>query len=353
MASMTSSKLNATTAKLRAVYGKRLRTEDYDALVAKKSVSEIAEYLKQSTCYRSALENIETANLHRGYLELVLRRNLYETYERFCRFQQLDKEEFFRFQLVHIEIRELLRGILYLNAGSGDEFIAALPAYLISRASFPILELGKAQDFSAVLRLIAHTPYHAVLKHVPVSADGRADYTQCELQLRTYYQKWLEDLVKRNLHGKNRAALLSQIQMQTDLINIINAYRMKHFFHADADELNRRMLPFYGRLSQKKMQELYHAADTEAYMNLLRDTIYGRQLPDRLLELNPAELERALTRLRCNLARRSLSTSENAAVSIYSMMFLLENELNNIITIIEGVRYERSVPYIQSLLVIP
>lgn len=352
MPTMTSSQLNATTAKLRAVYGKRLRAEDYEALVTKKSVSEIADYLKHATYYRDALENVETGTIHRGYLELVLRRNLFETYERFCKFQQLDRAEFFRFQLVYYEIRELLRGILYMNAGSGDDFIAAVPAYLLSRASFPILELGKAKDFSAVLKLIGHTPYRQVLEHIPVSADGRADYTQCELQLRTYYLKWLHDLVERNFRGKNRDALLGQIHMQTDLINIINAYRMKTFFHAGAEELNRCMLPFYGRLSKKRMQALYHAADTETYMRLLSETIYGRQLPQRLSELTPAELERALTRLRCNLARRSISTSQNAAVSIYSMMFLLENELNNIITIIEGVRYEKSVPYIQSLLVI-
>lgn len=352
MSGMTSGTLHATTAKLRAVYGKRLREEDYEALVTRKSVSEIAEYLKNATYYRDALANVDTGNIHRGYLELVLRRNLFETYERFCKFQQLDRREFFRFQLVYNEIRELLRGILYLNAGSGDDFIAATPAYLLSRASFPILELGKAKDFSAVLKLIGHTPYRQVLEHIPVSADGRVDYTQCELRLRTYYLKWLHDLVDRNFRGKNRTALLGQIDMQTDLINIINAYRMKTFFRTDGEDLKHRMLPFYGRLSEKRMQALYDAPDPDAFMQLLSDTIYGRQLPDRLGELTPAQLERALMRLRCDLARRSIRTSQNAAVSIYSMMYLLENELNNIIKVIEGVRYEKSVPYIQSLLVI-
>lgn len=37
---------NATVAKIRAVYGKRLKENDYYELSAKKKVSEAAEYLK-------------------------------------------------------------------------------------------------------------------------------------------------------------------------------------------------------------------------------------------------------------------------------------------------------------------
>lgn len=346
------SSLNATITKVRAVYGKRLTQADYSELVTKKSVAEVAEYLKSATYYKDALSNIDVNTVHRGYLELILRRNLFERYEAFCKFQQLNRQEFYQFRLVNDEIRELLRAILYLNAGSGNDFIAATPAYLLKAASFPILELGKAQSFPEVLRLLGHTPYAHVLADVPVGKDGRVDYTRCEILLRTYYLKWMLEIVNRTFRGEDRKALAGQIEMQTDLINIINAYRMKTYFHANGDVLQQAMLPFNGRLSAKRMQALYDTRDTETFLQLLGDTIYGKQLTEQRGELSPAQLERELTRLRCNLARRSLTFSENAAVSIYSMMLLLENELSNIVTIIEGIRYGKSVPYIESLLVV-
>ena len=51
------------------------------------------------------------------------------------------------------------------------------------------------------------------------------------------------------------------------------------------------------------------------------------------------------------LARRSLKFSEDAAVSIYSVMYLFDIELSNIIKIIEGIRYNRSSEYILGIIV--
>ena len=39
-------------------------------------------------------------------------------------------------------------------------------------------------------------------------------------------------------------------------------------------------------------------------------------------------------------------------MSLYSMMYLLETEVTNIITIIEGIRYQKDISYIENLLVI-
>ena len=51
-------------------------------------------------------------------------------------------------------------------------------------------------------------------------------------------------------------------------------------------------------------------------------------------------------------AKRSLMFSEDAAVSLYSLMYLSEVELNNIINIIEGIRYNKSVSYMENLIVL-
>lgn len=334
------------------IYGKRLREADYQELTAKKTVSEVAEYLKQNTHYASLLENIDTATIHRGHLEMLLRKNLFELYKKLCKFQQLDKQPFFRFQILHSEIRELLRAILYMNCGENDAYITTMPSYLMDFTTFPLLELARANTFPELLTIIRDTPYYAALRDIPVQPDGRVDYTKCERNLRTFYLKWMFETIQNEFHGAARTALLDQLEVQTDLINIINAYRMKTYFHATAEQLADAMLPFSGRLPKRRMQELYEAGSTDAFMHLFLDTIYGKQVDAAQIQKDAAHFERALTRLRCDLATRSLTFSQGAAVSLYSIVFLLENELNNIITIIEGIRYEKSVSYIEELLVV-
>lgn len=341
----------ATVTKIRAVYGKRLKDADYTELMAKKSVSEVADYLKKNTYYANALANIDPNTVHRGFLELLLRRNLFAQYEAFCKFQRLDKDAFFRYQMVYSEIRELLRAILYMNSQSADTFVLNVPSYLIERASFSILDLGKAKTFPELLRVIQDTPYHALLKEIPVGRDERVNYTKCEIILRTYYLKWLLETVNQDFHGRTRQTLAGMIETQTDLINIINAYRMKNYFHVSADEMHAMSLPFYGRLSSHRIQTLYEARDTEAFLHALSETVYGKQIPDLTACKDAVRFEHELSRLRCIQAHRSLTLAEDAAVSLYSMMYLLENEMNNIISIIEGIRYGKSTSYIESLLV--
>ena len=47
----------ALTVKARAMFGKRLKEEDYEALIQKRDVSEIAAHLKNETSYSAVLSN--------------------------------------------------------------------------------------------------------------------------------------------------------------------------------------------------------------------------------------------------------------------------------------------------------
>ena len=122
---------NATVAKARAVYGKRLKESDYAELMSKKKVSEAAEYLKRNTHYSEALANVDTSAVHRGFLESLLNKAYYDQYEKLCKFQHLNDEPFYNFLLVRFEIRELLKAILYLNNERDDVYMESMHAYLM------------------------------------------------------------------------------------------------------------------------------------------------------------------------------------------------------------------------------
>ena len=51
------------------------------------------------------------------------------------------------------------------------------------------------------------------------------------------------------------------------------------------------------------------------------------------------------------MARRALAFSQSAAVSVYSLVLLDELEVDNIITVIEGIRYGRSPDNILSMVI--
>ena len=72
----------AMITKSRAMYGKRLTNENYQDLVRMKSVREIASYLKETPGYADVLSNIYPESVHRGQLELLLHKSLFNKYIR-------------------------------------------------------------------------------------------------------------------------------------------------------------------------------------------------------------------------------------------------------------------------------
>lgn len=343
---------NATIAKARSIYGKRLKYNDYTELASRKKVTDAAEYLKKNTYFSDALANIDTSTIHRGFLESVLNKAYYDGYERLCKFQHLDRQPFFNFLLVRQEVRELLKALLYLNNDSNDVYIESMHTYMIEKSGIDLMALAKAEDFKAVLKVIRHTPYYDVLKNVKPDSSGNIPYTKCEVLLRTYYLKWLLENAEKCTHGKSKKALIDQINVQTDIINIINAYRMKKYFNADAETLEKYMLPFYGRLSKEKQSALFQTQSAEEYLRMLSHTSYGRKMEQLSEEMESDQFERELVKIRYSMAKRALMFSEDAAVSLYSLMYLQEVELNNITNIIEGIRYNKSVSYMENLIVL-
>ena len=343
---------NATVAKARAVYGKRLKESDYAELMSKKKVSEAAEYLKRNTHYSEALANVDTSAVHRGFLESLLNKAYYDQYEKLCKFQHLNDEPFYNFLLVRFEIRELLKAILYLNNERDDVYIESMHAYLMKRTSFDLIELAKAKDFKKLLEVIKHTPYYNIIKNIKADKNGNIPYTKCEVMLRTYYLKWLIETAEKAFDGKSKIALLEQIYAQTDIINIINSYRMKKYFYADADILKENMLPFYGKLSREKQNELFETGSPEDFLRTLSKNLYGRRMEGISENMESEAFERELVKLRCGMARRALTFSDSAAVSLYSLMYLSEVELQNIIKIVESIRYGKSASYMEKQIII-
>ncbi|MCM1023668.1 MAG: V-type ATPase subunit [Prevotella sp.] len=337
---------NATVAKIMAVYGKRLTRQDYTEMMNRQSVSEAAEYLKKNTYYSGLLASIDTNTVHRGMLENLLRRSVFETYMRITGFEHISKQKFYNYKIIQAEIDEILRCIRCLNAGSA-KLIRDVPVYINHLTSFDLLELAKINDFRGLLDFIRKTPYYDVLKDVSIDESGRVDVTKCETLLRNYYINMLKksaDFAARDAEQFNRF-----LEAETDLINVINSYRLTAYFNAPEEEVERDMLTFYGRITAERHREIYSAPNAEEFIKRFSKTYYGKQMIRNGYDIN--NIEQSARRLKHKYARLILRRSCSAPLSVYAFFSLLETEVQNIISIIEGIRYGVEPQKIASLVI--
>lgn len=338
----------ATVAKIHAMHGKMLKETDYNELITKQSVNEVAEYLKKTPRYKELLAGIDTNTIHRGFLEVLIRRNNFDTYVKLCNFQHLDKEKFYQFDIKREEVQQILSCILHINAGQSENYIQSLPSYLIKHASFDLIDLAKCSTFEELLKVLKNTPYYNSLKDVEVNERGHVSVLKCEGILRTNFYKELFEIVNKSFRGKEKERLKDSIYTQLDLINFTNAFRMKTYFGATPDEIKDKMFDFYGKISKKQMFRFYEAPDKDKMLELFGKTLYARQID----KINSEIVENSIMLIRYKSAKRALQNAQTAPVAMYTFLFLCEVEMQNLISIIEGKRYNVEQSNIEKLLII-
>lgn len=343
---------NATVAKARTLYGKRLKEDDYRELLKKTTIPEIAEYLKRNTHFSECLSNIDTSSVHRGYLEDILNRETFEEYVRLCNFQKLNEISFFNYRYINNEITVILRCITYINAGTTEKFIDTISPYLAKHASFDMMRLGEVRQYSDLLEILRKTPYYDIIKDQKPDENGNYDCTEIDVLLKTYYVNWVKSAIKRDFSGSVEKDMLEITGALYDLSNIYNAFRYKAFSKADYEEISYILFPVPSNITKLRFSELMNADNADRYLDILKNTGYGRRIVAENPEMSKASISHDIEVLKNKLAKIHLRKTTNAAMSIYTILFLLTTEVKNVITVIEGIRYGVPVQSIEELLVI-
>ncbi len=337
--------VNATAAKIRTLFGKMLTADNYREMLSKHSVAEVAEYLSETPLFSAAFKDVDPNTVHRGFLEALLNKSNFDLYLRLCRFQGLDKETFYSFLIQKRECEQLLNLVNELNSGL-DRFVETLPGYVIRHSDLDLLKLSKAESYDDLLAMMKGSPYLKPLKSVRRTEDGGVDYTDCELKIRTFYYNRLIGQVRKKFSGKTKDELEKLIYSEIDVINIINAYRLKAYFGYTPAQIKATQLPFT-RIGRRAMDRYYEADTPEDMIQRLKETVYGQKLSS---DIGYIETEMNLSIYR--LMRHTVACSASVPAVLYAFTRLCSIEVENIIHIIEGVRYGVEPSMLEKLLVV-
>lgn len=111
----------AAVAKAKAVYGTLLKKEDYENLVHRNSVGTAVSYLKGTPRYGAVFSGYDGAALHRGQIEQLLGKSVFESYRRIRRFSA-PGGGIMDFYLKEREAEQLSKAIAAVVTGTGSVF---------------------------------------------------------------------------------------------------------------------------------------------------------------------------------------------------------------------------------------
>ena len=339
---------NAILTKSRAKYGKRLTVQNYKDMILLDSVADVASYLKTRTHYADALKNMNESLVHRGNLEFMLKAKLYEDFVHLCRFERAVGEHINEYVLLRGDISQTLAFFRLYLAGRPQDLILSLPEYFKHRRGIDFVALSRCRDYGEILKIFEKSPLYQVLSSFRPSGEKPIDYTMLEVMLEKYIYDKMFEITEKHSSGDSRRELNELFGLSAEIENIMRIYREKKYYNVSKAILRVQMIPHKRYLNTKQLNSLIEAEKAEDVISLLKETVYGRFFRD----IKYTTMDDLMQGIRFKSIQRKMRVSSNPAVVMYCCIVLFDMEIEDITSIIEGVRYQLPSDDIKKLLVL-
>lgn len=338
-------KLNAIMAKSRAVYGKRLTGNDYESLLSCTCVSDITSYLRSTAAYSETLKNVPTTDISTGHLEFLVRKNKFEIFSRLSRYEMAFGQELYNYFVKSDEISCILFCIRNIILGKTYENAVSDTQRYTGKQDSHISSLTNVHSFEELIAALDGTPYRKIVEDCHKS--GSDDYVDYECEFNNYFKEYEYQLVRKTCGAGSKLMKLLNTKADTEFIN--NLLRIKKFYSVSSDRILRSVTPVHlTNFTQKEIKALLGAQSVEDVLSVLKTTRYK----DYAYEIeNEDYAEQAIAKLNYKTYKYRLRFSGEPSEVLFCFMFLIENEVSNLIHIIEGVKYKMDSESIRNMLI--
>ncbi len=336
----------AISAKAKAMYGRRIKPAQYEELIRKRSVAELTQVLKNETGFAETLKDVHEATIHRGQLEHLLRMDLYRRLDKLVRYVDGKQRQYYLAALKEFEIEQILARIRMILSKDFTLKLSDFPTVLTRYTKLDTKKLAAVQSLEELIQGLSNSPYAELLAPY-INAKDDFDYTGCEAALQAYYMSYVAETIEQVFRGKCKKTLKQMWSTRTELDNITKIYRFKKFFHASEKEIRASLTECEGSIPKAKLNEMLSCSDAEAFLKLLAHSPYHLHTDDK----EYVYIEYYADQIKYHLAKRHLHYDSSPAIVYTAYQLTAEREIENLINIIEGVRYQVAPEEIMTMLI--
>jgi Archaeal/vacuolar-type H+-ATPase subunit C len=324
----------AIISKTRALYGKRLKTEDWEHLLNCSTIKDVTAYLKSKTAYAAALSDLLLENVHRQELEILLHRRLEEDTSKLSHYDFSGGWNITHYLISMLEIDAVLHAVIRVISPLGTDF-RVQNKYLQNVSDIDIAKLDGAEGYADILTAVSHTPYHEILSKFSFEEKNGNDYGKLENALNVFLYKHVYDFLAADKARSERSGLKKFFDHYVDITNYINIMRVKKSFGVSPQEIMDMLLP-YGSVPKKKLAAMAEAETAEEAAEIMMTTRSGKWIESVQGENSLDELTAKLVYETC---RRAILYGFESGLVMTAYVFLLQSEISALVHLIEGIRY--------------
>ena len=323
-------KNSALYAKIHAMYGKMLSDYDYNMMMNMKSVPSIAAYLVENTVYKRVIGKISVSEIHRTQLEQILRDNLKEDAERLKPYMDGNAKKFMGIIALEDGISKLKVSLRLMHIGHTEnlfEYLSKIPQVDIKRIS-------EIRSMDELIAAMSSTPYYTPLKFFIGKPKEQTPFYM-EMALDNYWANLIYRYAKKYLSSEEAKKVNKVYGTEFDMENLSFLLRCKKTFDMTSEEIYASIIPRYYRLKESVISQIVKANTYEDAIQIIKEqTPYGKAFSekDRFIEWRQIDYLEKMNKHMFNSAGYTIQ-------SPICYVHLRRIEIDNIISIIEGIRY--------------
>ena len=322
------------TVKIRAMQAQLLKDGDYEQIASMRSVPEVTEFLKEKPAYEKYLEEMDSTLYHRGNVEKILYQSLFDDYSRIFRFGGPQQKQFLKtyWKRYEVDVINYCLRIVF-NHYQIPFDLDYKKEYFDRYSQISIDALVTSKNVEQLVDNLAGTEYYEPLKKIrEMETATLFDY---DMALELYYFTTLWKRQKRLLKGKELKLYARDCGTKIDLLNLQWVYRAKKYYHMLPPDIYSLTIPIHYRLSVKEYKTLVETPSLEEFLRQAENTWYARKYDfgdGRTMEQTYKDCLRHLY-----LADRR--KNPYSVASIYTYLYLKEEEIDKLTTALECIRY--------------
>ena len=321
--------------KIKAMKSKMLSVDDFVNLSEQNNISGIVAYLKKTECYGDVLANENENSIRRHRLELLIRTSLYKDYDKIYKFSHEQQKAYLKAYFVKYIVRIIKKAIRKCYRTGNDNFeIGTIDFEIFNKKSgIDAGALFEAENIEAIIAALDKTPYSNLLKMVYQKGDASLfDY---ETVLDIYFFSHLWKTCKKALDKKDLAIIQKNYGETIDMLNIIWLYRAKKYYDLSPAGLYSLVIPIHYKIKKQDMIFLAKTKSKDEFESVISKLPYVRKIGNfdevNLEKIYDAHLEKLYT--------AGIKKFPYSIACIESYFYEKEEEIENIIQVIECVRY--------------
>ncbi len=337
---------NVLSTKAKAMYGKRILQDAYMELARKQTIGDVVTYLKQKSSYADAFKDVNARIVHRREVESILDQEYYRRCGQLLRFAPKENKKFYYMEIMGIEINVILERIATMDS-MPEAFTIKVSQYVADHSSFDLFGLINVETHKDLVAYFKDTKYAFIINEIDFSEP--INFNSLTKKFMEFYYSTYYKAIDKNFSGKTRSDLLQILYMDIDLRNLAKIARYKNYFpDEDAQVILDSLFLKHSRISKESYEELLEAKNIETLNALIYEKIRYADLT-QIRENTP--IEESVSFVKYHMSRHFLYLTSNDAIAYLAYTILERIEIENLVHIIEGIRYNRDGASIEALLI--